>query len=119
LGSSANFSAKNNTAKGFENMTTLLAPNDCHSMADLRAQIDEIDADLIGLLVERSRYIDRAVDLKKIERLPARTTDRVAEVLNKVASTASEQGLDPELARTLWADLIEWSIQREIKELGE
>lgn len=100
-------------------MTTLLAPNDCHSMVDLRAQIDEIDADLIGLLVERSRYIDRAVDLKKIERLPARTTDRVAEVLNKVASTASEQGLDPELARTLWADLIEWSIQREIKELGE
>lgn len=100
-------------------MTTLLAPDACRTMADLRVQIDAIDADLINLLVTRSRYIDRAVDLKKIEGLPARTTDRVAEVLDKVSTTASEQGLDPELARTLWAELIEWSIQREIRELGE
>ena len=50
-------------------------------MTDPRAQIDAIDVDLIGLLVTRSRYIDRAVDLKKIEDSPARTTDRVAEVL--------------------------------------
>lgn len=100
-------------------MTTLLAPKACQTMADLRAQIDVIDVDLIGLLVTRSRYIDRAMDLKKIEGLPARTTDRVAEVLDKVGATASEQGLDPELARKLWAELIEWSIQREIRELGD
>ncbi|MFY2823376.1 chorismate mutase [Ruegeria sp. MALMAid1280] len=100
-------------------MTTLLAPNACQTMADLRAQIDAIDTDLIGLLVKRSHYIDRAVDLKKIEGLPARTTDRVAAVLDKVSTTASEQGLDPDLAHKLWAELIEWSIQREIRELGE
>ena len=100
-------------------MTTFLAPNACKTMTDLRAQIDAIDVALIGLLVTRSRYIDRAVDLKKIEGLPARTTDRVAEVLDKVSSTAFEQGLDPNLARKLWAELIEWSIQREVRELGE
>ena len=87
-------------------------------MAQLRAQIDAIDVDLIGLLVTRSRYIDRAVDLKKRENLPARTTDRVAEVLDKVRAAATEKGLDPALAATLWSELIEWSIQREIKELG-
>ena len=75
-------------------------------MADLRAQIDAIHTDLIERLVKRSHYIDRAVDLKKIEGLLARTTDRVAEVLDKVSSTASEQGLDPNLARKLWAELI-------------
>ncbi|NOC83839.1 chorismate mutase [Ruegeria sp. HKCCD6428] len=100
-------------------MTNLLTPNACQNMVDLRAQIDAIDVDLIRLLVTRNRYIDRAVDLKKTEGLPARTTDRVAEVLDKVGSTASEQGLDPDLARKLWAELIEWSIQREIRELGE
>lgn len=100
-------------------MTPLLAPSSCQTMAQLRVQIDAIDVELINLLVTRSRYIDRAVDLKKIEGLPARTTDRVAEVLNKVGVTASEKGLDPDLARKLWAELIEWSIQREIKELGE
>ena len=88
-------------------MTTLLGPKACRTMADLRAQIDAIDVDLIGLLATRSRYIDRAVDLKKIEGLPARTTDRVAEVLDKVGVTATEQGLDPELTRKLWAELIE------------
>ena len=88
-------------------------------MARLRDQIDAIDVELITLLATRSGYIDRAVDLKKIENLPARTTDRVAEVLDKVAATASANGLDPDLARALWSELIEWSIQREIRELGE
>jgi len=100
-------------------MDTLTAPENCTSMATLRAQIDSIDVELIALLVTRSRYIDRAVDLKKIEGLPARTTDRVAEVLDKVAATATAQGLDPALARKLWGELIEWSIQRELKELPE
>ncbi|MFD0910067.1 chorismate mutase [Ruegeria arenilitoris] len=100
-------------------MKTLIAPKACQTMTDLRAQIDAIDVELINLLATRSLYIDRAADLKKIEGLPARTTDRVAEVLDKVGSTASEKGLDPELARKLWAELIEWSIQREIRELGE
>lgn len=100
-------------------MEILTAPENCRTMAELRQQIDAIDVALIDLLVTRSRYIDRAVDLKKIEHLPARTTDRVAEVLNKVGNTASENGLDPDLARALWATLIEWSIQREIRELGE
>lgn len=100
-------------------MNPLKAPKTCQSMAELRLQIDAIDIELISLLVTRSRYIDRAVDLKKIEGLPARTTDRVAEVLEKVGATAAEKGLDSELARKLWGQLIEWSIQREIKELGE
>lgn len=99
-------------------MISLQSPDDCQSMAELRQQIDAIDIALIGLLVTRSRYIDRAVDLKKIEGLPARTTDRVAEVLSKVAATAKEQGLDPDLARRLWTELIEWSIERESRELG-
>lgn len=99
-------------------MDNLTPPETCRSMAELREQIDAIDVELITLLVTRSRYIDRAVDLKKIEELPARTTDRVAEVLSRVSATASERGLDPDLARKLWGELIEWSIQREIKELG-
>ena len=38
-------------------------PKECQTMADLRVQIDAIDADLIALLAERSGYIDRAVAL--------------------------------------------------------
>lgn len=99
-------------------MKKILEPKACKSMAELRVQIDAIDVELINLLVTRSRYIDRAVDLKKVERLPARTTDRVAKVLDKVNATACKEGLDPSLVRKLWVQLIEWSIQRESKELG-
>lgn len=78
-------------------MDTLVPAETCQSMSELRVQIDAIDVKLIALLVARSRYIDRAVDLKRIEELPARTTDRVAEVLAKVSATAAERGLDPNL----------------------
>lgn len=87
-------------------------------MSEIRVQVDAIDIKLVTLLATRSRYIARAVDLKRTEGLPARTLDRVAEVLDKVRAAASEKGLDPEIARKLWAELIEWSIQQEIKELG-
>lgn len=99
-------------------MEKLLPPENCRTMTELRVQIDAIDVKLIELLAIRSGYIDRAVDLKKIEGLPARTTDRVAQVLDKVSATAADRGMDPALARILWSELIEWSIQRELKELG-
>ena len=98
-------------------MNTLCPPQNCQTMSELREQIDALDVELIGLLKTRSGYIDRAVDLKKIEGLPARTTDRVAEVLDKVSSAAADKGLDPALARSLWTEIIEWSIQRESEKL--
>lgn len=94
-------------------------PYDCATMAELRVQIDALDDQLIDLLIRRSGYIDRAVGLKQIEGLPARTTDRVREVLDKVSTTAASKGLDPELVTEIWTTLIEWSIAREAKHLGD
>ena len=48
-------------------MTKLLPPERCETMAELRTQIDAIDAELVHLLSDRSGYIDRAIDLKQIE----------------------------------------------------
>ncbi|WP_299859479.1 chorismate mutase [uncultured Roseobacter sp.] len=99
-------------------MTARKPPNLCKKMQDLRVEIDAIDADLIDLLVERSRYIDRAIVIKEAEGLPARITDRVEEVVNNVATRARAQGLDPVLVETIWRGLIEWSIDREEERLG-
>ena len=93
-------------------------PFDCATMAELRVQTDTLDNQLIDLLVARCGYIDRAVDLKKIEGLPARTTDRVQEVLNSVRNNAASKGLDPDLVADIWTTLIEWSIAREATHLG-
>ena len=98
-------------------MTKLLPPERCKTMAELRTQIDAIDAELVHLLSDRSGYIDRAINLKQIEGLPARIVDRVDEVLDNVQKNAANHGLDPELTQTLWRELIEWSIQREAIQL--
>ena len=94
------------------------AAQDCASMAELRVEIDAIDRHLIAVLTHRAGYIDRAIPLKQVEDLPARTVDRVADVIAKVRAEAEAQGLDPELAETLWSELIEWSIRREQRVLG-
>ena len=93
-------------------------PSDCHNMTDLRAEIDQIDRDLVALLARRAEYIDRAAQLKPAEGLPARIVPRVDQVLSNVAAQALHHGMDPNLARALWTQIIDWSIAREERVLG-
>ena len=87
-------------------------------MAELRAEIDRIDAGLVDLIAERITYIDRAAELKPGLGLPARIDDRVEEVVAKVRASAVARGVDPDLAEALWRRLIDWSIAREEVVLG-
>ncbi len=96
-------------------MTTLVPPMDCHSMPELRAEIDKVDRELIALLAVRTGYIDRAVEIKGPSGMPARIPERVEDVVAKVRAEAVEKGLDPELVDELWRRLIDWSIAREAK----
>ncbi|SHI49541.1 isochorismate pyruvate lyase [Palleronia salina] len=91
--------------------------DDCATMAELRTQIDALDAELIALLAERATYIDRAIALKPGEGIRARAEDRVAEVVANVRALAQARDLDPDLAERLWSELIEWSIARERREI--
>ena len=93
-------------------------PADCETMQDIRAEIDRIDVALISLLAERAGYIDRAAQVKTVVGLPARTVDRVEQVVANVRAEADARGLAPDLAEVLWRQLIEWSIAREEIVLG-
>lgn len=94
------------------------APEDCHSLAQLRALIDRIDRDLVRLLALRQSCIDRAAVLKLTEGLPARIPSRVEEVVERVREAAEQEGFDPDLGEVLWRRLIDWSIEREEAELA-
>ncbi len=96
----------------------MTSPDDCHSMQELRAAIDVLDAGIVAALARRAAYIDRAIALKPAERMPARVDDRVEEVVANVRARALAEGLDPALAESLWRRLIEWSIAREEVVLG-
>jgi isochorismate pyruvate lyase len=89
------------------------------SMAELRNQIDVIDAELVRLLALRMEHVDRAAVLKQAEGLPARIPSRVEEVIGNVRALSSGRGLDPELAERIWRVLVEWSIAREMSMMGE
>jgi isochorismate pyruvate lyase len=88
-------------------------------MNELRAEIDRIDRELVALLARRAACIDRAVELKRAEGLPARIEARVAEVLGNVRAAAEAGSLDPGLVEQLWRCMVEWSIAREERALED
>lgn len=98
--------------------TTRRPAEACETMPELRAQIDALDCEIVALLAERAGYIDRAITLKPALGWPARIPDRVEEVVAKVRGSAEAEGLDPDLAETLWRELIDWSIAREERRMG-
>ncbi|MCX5514856.1 chorismate mutase [Kaistia algarum] len=84
-------------------------PEDCHSKAEIRTEIDRLDRELVERLAERFAYVQRMAELKT-DPDEALVPARVDEVLDRVAATASAAGFDPGLARELWAHLIDWNI---------
>lgn len=93
-------------------------PQDCETMAHVRAEIDRLDEDLVQLFAQRAGYIDRAAQIKAEVDLPARINDRVEEVVANVRRHAATHGLPPDLVEKLWRRLIDWSIAREEAALG-
>lgn len=91
---------------------------DCRTMAELRAEIDRLDQELVALFAERAGYIDRAAAIKAGVDLPARIDARVEEVVANVRHHATSHGLPPDLIEKFWRRLIDWSIAREENILG-
>lgn len=93
-----------------------LPPNS--EMPGLRARIDALDAQLIALLAERSALIDEAARIKTREQLPARIDSRVEEVAANARRLADAQGLDPDLAESLWRMMMDHFIAQEDRVLS-
>lgn len=91
-------------------------PADCENMDHVRAEIDQLDEQLIDLVAERFGYVDRAWQLKKN---PADATVpwRINEVIQKVRARAEDRGIPPQLAEALWRQMIGWFIEYEMENL--
>lgn len=96
---------------------TRKAPADCFDMTDLRREIDRVDAALIALLAERSRYVDRVVEVKAAAGLPALITSRVEEVASRVRLLGQNEGVDPDFVERLWRMMMDHFIAYEEKRL--
>jgi len=96
---------------------TSKAPADCHDMTDLRREIDRVDAALVALLGERSRYVDRVVEVKAAAGLPALITARVEEVAARVRGLAEQEKVDPDFIERLWRMMMDHFIAYEEQRL--
>ena len=94
-------------------MTDPLPPADCTTMAEVRAGVDAVDAELVALLVRRFGYMDAAARIKTA-RDTVRDEARKAAVLAHVARHATAAGLDPARIEAVWEVLVEQSIAHEL-----
>lgn len=86
-------------------------------LAQLRAEIDRVDSELVQVLARRQKLVERVVTIKERDNLPAFIPGRIDEVLNNVSRQAEDAGLSPDLARTLWKAMIHWFVELEEKQL--
>lgn len=90
------------------------APEACVTMADVRAGVDSLDAELVALLAERFRFMDAAARIKP-ERGHVRDEPRKRQVIENAAARAQSLGLDPGIIADLWEQLVEASIAHELQ----
>lgn len=87
----------------------------CESLLQAREQIDSIDQRLVELIAERQFYVDQAQRFKNSVQ-DIQSPERVEQVIHKVRDLATEHALDPLLVETLYREMIQHFIQRELKQ---
>jgi isochorismate pyruvate lyase len=96
-------------------MTELRLPNDCLTMTEVRAGVDETDRALMALLDRRFGYMRAAARIKS-ERGAVRDEARKAQVIANARAAAAERALPAEALAAIWHDLVEASIAYELDE---
>jgi isochorismate pyruvate lyase len=99
-------------------MTETLSPEDCTTMAQVRAGVDATDRALCALLATRFGYMRAAARIKP-ERGQVRDEARKAQVIDHAAAQARALGWPEQAARDLWEALVEASIAYEMERWEE
>jgi len=84
-------------------MTT---PEACESLAQVREQIDRIDAQIVRLLAERGGYVLAAARFKS-NAAEVRAPQRVEQVIERVRALAERHGAMPDVVERIYRELIE------------
>ena len=96
-------------------MTAPLPPAACTTMAEVRAGVDAVDAELVALLVRRFGYMDAAARIKA-DRHAVRDEARKAQVIANAAGAAAAAGIPDGAIADIWDTLVEASIAHELAE---
>ena len=89
-------------------------PDDCRTMAEVRAGVDAVDRALVALLGTRFGYMRAAARIKP-ERAQVRDEARKAAVIANARAAAAAAGVPDDLAAEFWERLVEASIAYELE----
>jgi isochorismate pyruvate lyase len=87
-------------------------PAACTNMAEVRAGVDEVDAEIVALLARRFGYMDAAARIKA-DRDTVRDEARKAQVIANVRRAALDYRIPQDVIETMWETLVEGSIAYE------
>ncbi len=93
--------------------SSILAGPDCTNMAEVRAGVDQLDAELVAMLRRRFDYMEAAARIKP-ERGHVRDEDRKAAVIDQAVAEAERLGLPADAIAAMWETLVEASIAYEL-----
>lgn len=89
-------------------------PEECANLAEVRAEIDRIDRELVRLLGERLGYVRAAAGFKtSVASVPA--PERLAAMLTERRAWALDAGLQPEMIEQLFTNLVHYFIAEELR----
>jgi isochorismate pyruvate lyase len=94
---------------------TIKTPEDCTSMAEVRAGVDALDAELVALLATRFGYMRAAARIKP-SRDAVRDEARKASVIAAAVAEAEAKGIPADVVADIWERLVEGSIAYEFAE---
>ena len=88
-------------------------PVQSDALGVLRAQIDELDAQLLALLNQRARVAEQVGELKRQEGTPFFRPDRVAQVIHKVQASNTGPLLNDHVA-SIWREIMSACLALEV-----
>ena len=90
-------------------------PEDCQTMAEVRAGVDALDRELVALLATRFGYMRAAARIKQ-SRDAVRDEGRKASVIAAAVTEAEARGIPGDVIADIWERLVEGSIAYEFTE---
>lgn len=93
---------------------TILPGQQCNTMAEVRAGVDQVDRELVALLRRRFDYMDAAARIKPA-RGAVRDEPRKAQVIANARAAAVAAGMPGDAIAALWDALVEASIAYELE----
>jgi isochorismate pyruvate lyase len=96
------------------NWVAMQEPEQCQTMAEVRAGVDALDEQIVSLLAKRFQYMDAAARIKP-HREQVRDEPRKAAVISHAQGVARKQGVSPTLVAELYERVVEASIAYELE----